>query len=104
MTISSNSCVGSTGRSINTRYYSGRARSRGARRDVLHKDWGRSKVHLFRVKQLVLGLLLSVLPALSEACMAAEPQRPVVFIPGILGSRLIDPNGLVIWGDRSSLL
>lgn len=33
----------------------------------------------------------------------AQPQRPVVFIPGILGSRLVDESGNTVWGDRGSL-
>jgi pimeloyl-ACP methyl ester carboxylesterase len=32
------------------------------------------------------------------------PDRPVIFIPGILGSRLVDTAGRVVWGERSSLL
>jgi pimeloyl-ACP methyl ester carboxylesterase len=35
---------------------------------------------------------------------SAAPQRPVVFVPGILGSRLVDSRGEVIWGNTSSLL
>lgn len=35
--------------------------------------------------------------------MKAEAQRPVLVIPGILGSKLIDANGEVVWGERTSL-
>jgi pimeloyl-ACP methyl ester carboxylesterase len=30
-------------------------------------------------------------------------QRPVIVIPGILGSKLVNSNGEVLWGDRGSL-
>ncbi|MDA0368717.1 MAG: alpha/beta fold hydrolase [Proteobacteria bacterium] len=33
----------------------------------------------------------------------AKPERPLVFIPGILGSRLADSSGQLVWGDVSSL-
>lgn len=32
-----------------------------------------------------------------------SPSRPLVFIPGILGSTLVDSNGQTIWGDWRSL-
>ncbi|RWM12872.1 MAG: hypothetical protein EOR72_20340 [Mesorhizobium sp.] len=32
-----------------------------------------------------------------------EPFRPMVFVPGILGTELLDDNGKVVWGDSSSL-
>jgi hypothetical protein len=32
-----------------------------------------------------------------------EPFRPLVFIPGILGTELLDEHGKVVWGDSSSL-
>lgn len=35
--------------------------------------------------------------------VAAQSQRPVVVIPGILGSVLADDKGEVVWGDRRSL-
>ncbi|MGE0848273.1 MAG: hypothetical protein AB7O44_01460 [Hyphomicrobiaceae bacterium] len=34
---------------------------------------------------------------------AAKPFRPVVFIPGILGTQLLDDSGSVVWGGASSL-
>src|SRR5271156_6968302 len=33
---------------------------------------------------------------------AAQPQRPLVFVPGILGSRLCDNQNNPIWGTRTS--
>lgn len=35
--------------------------------------------------------------------MTANSQRPVVVIPGILGSKLVDGSGEVVWGERTSL-
>ncbi|MGX9146459.1 lipase/acyltransferase domain-containing protein [Mesorhizobium sp. 128a] len=32
-----------------------------------------------------------------------EPLRPLVFVPGILGTELLDDDGKVVWGDSSSL-
>jgi pimeloyl-ACP methyl ester carboxylesterase len=32
-----------------------------------------------------------------------EPFRPLVFIPGILGTELLDENNKVVWGNTSSL-
>jgi pimeloyl-ACP methyl ester carboxylesterase len=32
-----------------------------------------------------------------------EPFRPLVFVPGILGTELLDEHGKVVWGDSSSL-
>lgn len=53
---------------------------------------------------LIIGLavMLSLFAALHDA--AAQPQRPLVFVPGILGSRLVDDSGSVMWGDRNSYL
>jgi pimeloyl-ACP methyl ester carboxylesterase len=34
---------------------------------------------------------------------ATQSQRPVIVIPGILGSKLVGANGEVLWGDRGSL-
>src|SRR5207249_3994017 len=31
------------------------------------------------------------------------PARPLVFIPGILGSILVDGNNNIVWGDANSL-
>jgi pimeloyl-ACP methyl ester carboxylesterase len=57
------------------------------------------------VKRLInlLGMLgVGIVPLLS-ASADAKPERPVVFVPGILGSKLVDPAGRVVWGERSSL-
>jgi pimeloyl-ACP methyl ester carboxylesterase len=35
--------------------------------------------------------------------LAAHSPRPVAFIPGMLGSKLADAEGEVLWGDRGSL-
>lgn len=54
-------------------------------------------------------VLLIVCIALLQTCIvgtgdaADGPQRPLVFIPGILGSKLADSSGATIWGDRNSL-
>lgn len=32
------------------------------------------------------------------------PARPIVFIPGLLGTKLCGSDGKIIWGDRASLL
>ena len=41
--------------------------------------------------------------ALGPVVAAAGPSRPVVFVPGILGSRLCDSSGKVLWGRSDSL-
>jgi pimeloyl-ACP methyl ester carboxylesterase len=66
-------------------------------------EWGRLLVRGFRMKLLTLGILLLGFTFLVGEC-AAAPRRPLVFIPGILGSRLVDAKGSVVWGNRSSLL
>jgi len=52
-------------------------------------------------------LKLSIFSALAllTVCANAAPQplRPVVFIPGILGSKLCDAKGKVLWGNVNSL-
>ncbi len=59
----------------------------------------------FRRLLPTLGLLLALV-ALGAPLpvLAAGPERPLVFIPGILGSRLVDASGRVVWGERNSLL
>lgn len=50
-------------------------------------------------------------PPLGPISMESSPpedpralsQRPVVVIPGILGSKLVDGRGEVVWGERTSL-
>jgi hypothetical protein len=53
-----------------------------------------------RLKTLV-WLFLSLL--VSPISAAAKPQRPLIFIPGILGSVLSDSQG-VVWGNRYSFV
>jgi len=52
----------------------------------------------------LLTVLLLALAAAWPTVAAAAPDRPVVFIPGILGSRLVEASGRVVWGERNSLL
>jgi pimeloyl-ACP methyl ester carboxylesterase len=40
---------------------------------------------------------------IASTSKADGPQRALVFIPGILGSKLSDGSGNVIWGNRNSL-
>ncbi|TWB93038.1 lecithin:cholesterol acyltransferase [Bradyrhizobium macuxiense] len=40
---------------------------------------------------------------IASTSKADGPQRPLVFIPGILGSELSDGSGNVVWGNRNSL-
>lgn len=47
-----------------------------------------------------LAISLIWLPSLA---LAAQPQRPVVIIPGILGSKLCDSEGKTVWGNVDSL-
>ncbi|WP_316224613.1 MULTISPECIES: lipase/acyltransferase domain-containing protein [unclassified Bradyrhizobium] len=56
----------------------------------------------FRMQLFLLGLLLFSVLFIGESF--AGPQRPVVFVPGILGSRLVDINNNVVWGNTNSLL
>ncbi|MDX0425127.1 hypothetical protein GOL39_26600 [Sinorhizobium medicae] len=47
----------------------------------------------------ILTLLLAVMPSSADAA----PERPLIFIPGILGSRLCDVStGEVVWGELPS--
>jgi hypothetical protein len=39
----------------------------------------------------------------SAYAQATGPYRPLVFIPGILGSELLDENDNLVWGGASSL-
>jgi pimeloyl-ACP methyl ester carboxylesterase len=48
-----------------------------------------------------LGLLLG---SLSPAVADNHPLGPVVFIPGILGSKLADESGTIVWGDVAGTL
>jgi pimeloyl-ACP methyl ester carboxylesterase len=54
------------------------------------------------VRELFAALLIigTCLPSLAQE----RPHRPLIFVPGILGSRLCDANGTVVWGTGSSLV
>jgi len=56
---------------------------------------------MLRLFQLAFICLFALGPA--SIAKADGPQRPLVFIPGILGSELSDGSGNVIWGNRNSL-
>jgi pimeloyl-ACP methyl ester carboxylesterase len=53
----------------------------------------------------VLCVLLSMLlnPAFMSSAARAQEARPIIVIPGILGSKLCDGAGAVVWGNRDSL-
>jgi len=53
---------------------------------------------LFQVLCILFAAVAGFMPA-----RAQQPSRPLVFIPGILGSKLCDSSGAVVWGERSSL-
>lgn len=53
---------------------------------------------IIRFAWLVIILVVAGLTARADA-----PARPVVFVPGIVGSVLSDSSGKVVWGDRKSL-
>jgi pimeloyl-ACP methyl ester carboxylesterase len=56
--------------------------------------------------QFTLALLLALLSVVASTAQAQprQPDRPVVFVPGILGSKLCEQDtGKTIWGDRWSL-
>lgn len=58
----------------------------------------RKWVSMQRFCQLICALLI--------CCVTGSPaiaQRPVVFVPGIMGSKLCDA-GEVVWGDAGSYL
>ncbi len=60
---------------------------------------------VFRVA-LFLALLITLLSSCLITTILAQqsPSRPLIFIPGILGSKLINQNGDLLWGGRSSYL
>jgi pimeloyl-ACP methyl ester carboxylesterase len=65
----------------------------------------REDLGLFHMKlHVLLGLACVVLLQICVAgtAHADGPQRPLVFIPGILGSKLADGSGNTVWGDRNS--
>src|SRR5271163_2823923 len=52
----------------------------------------------------LLATIFSIIALFATSGRAApKPLRPVVFIPGILGSKLCDSHGKVLWGDANSL-
>ena len=54
--------------------------------------------------RLIVFLLASALTFIAFPCLAqTQMARPIIFIPGILGSKLCDSAGAVIWGNRDSL-
>ena len=53
---------------------------------------------IIRIFFFVLLLQYFLIPSVS----AQGPLRPLIFIPGILGSKLIDENGNLIWGGLDS--
>jgi pimeloyl-ACP methyl ester carboxylesterase len=57
-------------------------------------------------KKMHIARLLVALPLVLVAHLKpvqAAPDRPVVLIPGILGTKLCDSGGRVVWGNRWSL-
>jgi pimeloyl-ACP methyl ester carboxylesterase len=48
---------------------------------------------------IFLLILFAAVPAVSAQ---QTPQRPLVFVPGILGTRLCDANNTVVWGNIKS--
>ncbi|WP_342709920.1 hypothetical protein AAFG13_36740 [Bradyrhizobium sp. B124] len=65
----------------------------------------RDRSHLPPRTMATLIIALAMMLSFAAAHDAvAQPQRPLVFVPGILGSRLVDDSGSVIWGDRNSYL
>ncbi len=60
------------------------------------RDWGAGEMKVIRV---VLLLMLLLTPVSAHA----SPSEPLVFLPGILGSKLYRGDQ-VLWGDRSSYL
>ena len=61
-----------------------------------------TRFRAWRNMTFALLTVIGSMPFLMSA--AAEPQRPLIFIPGILGSRLVDDSGRVMWGERNSYL
>jgi pimeloyl-ACP methyl ester carboxylesterase len=52
--------------------------------------------------RVTLVLMVTSTAGFGEASEAA-PKRPLLFVPGILGSTLVDHSGKVVWGDARSL-
>jgi pimeloyl-ACP methyl ester carboxylesterase len=54
--------------------------------------------------RLMVVLLAAILAVIGAPCLGQTPAaKPIIFIPGILGSKLCDSTGAVIWGNRDSL-
>jgi pimeloyl-ACP methyl ester carboxylesterase len=51
----------------------------------------------------ILGAFFAIVVC-SPALAQGPPNRPVILVPGILGSRLCDANGTVVWGTAKSFL
>jgi pimeloyl-ACP methyl ester carboxylesterase len=62
----------------------------------MHRYAALPRIMLFSV----VGFILC--GAQTATAQQAEPFRPLVFIPGILGSELIDQDGSLVWGGRQS--
>jgi pimeloyl-ACP methyl ester carboxylesterase len=58
---------------------------------------------LVRISAHILSLF-SALFIWSNAALADGPKRPLIFVPGILGSQLCDGSENVLWGHADSLL
>lgn len=55
-----------------------------------------------RARGGVVAALTAIATTITSAPIEAKPYRPLVFLPGILGSVLADGNR-VVWGERDSL-
>jgi pimeloyl-ACP methyl ester carboxylesterase len=63
-------------------------------------------MNAFFLSRAVVGAILLVLGTLlsTEASVAQPaPYRPLVFVPGILGTELLDESGSQVWGGAASL-
>ena len=50
----------------------------------------------------LIPLLAIILLFTSLSSIALAQSRPVIFIPGVTGTKLCDANKNIIWGDRYS--
>ena len=56
------------------------------------------------MKCRIVSSLLACISLASGLPAQAQPERPVIIIPGILGSKLCEKDGgRVVWGNRDSL-
>lgn len=58
---------------------------------------------MFMLRLFWLASICLFAVGIASTSKADGPQRPLLFIPGILGSELSDDSGKVIWGNRNSL-